>query len=46
MSEPTKKGRKQRSIGWWVFRVLAGYELAILCLFLLFAATFFARSKS
>ena len=41
MSEPTKKGRKQRSIGWWVFRVLAGYELAILCLFLLFAATFF-----
>ncbi len=41
MSEVTSKARKQRSIGWWIFRVMAGYELAILCLLLLFAATFF-----
>ena len=32
MSEVTSKARKQRSIGWWIFRVMAGYELAILCL--------------
>lgn len=41
MSEVTSKAKKQRSIGWWIFRVMAGYELAILCLLLLFAATFF-----
>ena len=35
MSEVTSKARKQRSIGWWIFRVMAGYELAILCLLLL-----------
>ena len=41
MSVASKKGRKQRPIGWWIFRVMAGFELAIICLLLLFAATFF-----
>jgi len=38
---PSSKASKQRSIGWWIFRVMAGFELATICLLLLFAATFF-----
>lgn len=35
------KAKPQRTIGGWIFRVLAGYELALACLLLLFVATFF-----
>lgn len=39
--ETTKKPKKKRSIGGWIFRVMAGFEVAIICLLLIFAATFF-----
>ena len=43
-SEKSKAGNKavkERSIWAWAFRVLAGFEVAIICLLMLFAATFF-----
>lgn len=36
-----KTNQKPRSLGATLFRVFAGYEVAIVCLFLLFVATFF-----
>ncbi|RPF91367.1 MAG: hypothetical protein CBB78_003580 [Roseibacillus sp. TMED18] len=44
VSEKSKAGKKAvkgRSVGSWVFRILAGFEVAIICLLMLFAATFF-----
>ena len=40
-SGTVRAGKPARSIWSWVFRILAGFEVAIICLLMLFAATFF-----
>ena len=40
-SRPGDKATKARGIWSWAFRIMAGFEVAIICLLMLFAATFF-----